>query len=143
MKTKNTLLASVCFLLIACSRDIKENAFPKDVSVSVSSNFISGSGFVNNSYSVEYTVTPKYKRGSYPVIATFVVTKDAKITAGIKEYTEKDTLIFALNRPRELKITPTESGTYRLLMTFKDNKGTDIGTDELIFNIVWAGLTSP
>jgi len=136
MKTTNKILLLCIIPLISCTREIKESPFSKDVSVSVTTNFNSGNGFVNNTYSVKYTVKPKNKGVNFPVTATFVLTKDAKVTSGIKEYTERDTLMLALDKPRELKIIPNETGMYRLLMTFKDNKGVEIGADELNFRIV-------
>ena len=135
MKTINRIFLLCAISLITCTRDIKEMPFSKDVYVSTTTNFNSGSGFVNNTYSIKYTVKPKNKGSNFPVTATFVVTKDAKIISGIKEYSEKDTILFTLNKPRELKVIPTETGMYRLLMTFKDNKGVELGANELNFNI--------
>ena len=136
MKTVNKILLFVTISLFTCTRDIKENPFSKDVSVSVTTNFNNGNGFVNNTYIVKYLVKSKNKMGDFPVTATFVLTKEAAITSGIKEYTEKDTLMFGLDKPRELKVIPSETGMYRLLMTFKDYKGVEIGADELNFSIV-------
>ena len=108
---------------------------PRDLAVTKVTNLNEG-GFVNNAYTVNYTVKPKNKVSSFPVVASFIITKEATITGGMKVYTERDTIMFAHDKPRSLKIVPAEIGAYRLIMTFKDERGTEIGTDELNFSVV-------
>jgi len=133
MKTKTILLICATLLLITC-REFKDNPLPRDITVNIETSLTEGV-FVNNEYSISYIVKQVNRVSNFPVTATYTVSRKAVITSGAKEYSDRDTLMFEMKKPRKITIKPTETGTYRLTMTFRDDKGTVIGTDELNFSV--------
>ena len=133
-------------LFFSCQRELKDDPTLTEIDIWVNSDLekftnAGYAGFVNTPYDLALTITSKYKTGQYPVNMTYESNRNITIGSGASKFYEaSDTVSFALQKGRTLKVTAHEPGNYRLMLHFKDLNNQTIGSKELNFNITESDL---